>query len=195
MCYTMNCQAICDAYRKFINVEVKWPGSVHDARFFANCDMQNNYSSGKFNLFYKEILPAYEFISELFLAYPAYPLLPYVMKEYGNCSTNEDAVFNQVLRSIQNTIEYAFGKLIARWRILQRPMDIPVDKLPNVIYACFVLHNFCEAQKSEIDPVELEVVMQEESRTQLKQDKLNPYNSIQGEMIRSAVTNFFKEYL
>ena len=103
--------------------------------------------------------------------------------------------FNQVLRSIQNTIEYAFGKLIARWRILQRPMDIPVDKLLNVIYACFVLHNFCEAQKSEIDPVELEVVMQEESRTQLKQDKLNPYNSIQGEMIRSAVTNFFKEYL
>ena len=100
-----------------------------------------------------------------------------------------------MLRSIQNTIEYAFGKLKARWRILQRPMDIPVDKLPNVIYACFVLHNFCEDQKSEIDPVELEVVMQEERRTQLKQDKLNSYNSIQGEKIRPAVTNFFKEYL
>ena len=88
----MNCQAICDAYGKFINVEVKWPGSVHDARFFTNCDMQNNYSSGKFNLFCKEILPAYYFISQLFLAYPTYPLLPYVMKEYGNCSTNEDVV-------------------------------------------------------------------------------------------------------
>ena len=74
-------------------------------------------------------------------------------------------------------------------------MDIAVDKLPNVIYVCYVLHNFCEAQKSEIDSVELEVVMQEERRIQLKQDKLNSYNSIQGKKIRSAITNFFKDYL
>ena len=74
-------------------------------------------------------------------------------------------------------------------------MDIPVHKLPNVIHACFALPNFCEDQNSVIDPVELEVVMQEERRTQLKQDKLNSYNSIQGKKIRSAITNFFKEYL
>ena len=80
MCYTITCQAICDAYGKFINVEVKWPGSVHDARVFANCDIQN-YSSEKFNLFYKEILSGSDCIPQLFLADPAYPLLPYVMKE------------------------------------------------------------------------------------------------------------------
>ena len=165
MCYTINCQAICDAYGKFINVEVKWSDSVHDARVFANCDIQNNYSSGKFNLFYKEILPGYDCIPQLLLADLAYPLLPYVMKEYEHCSTNEEVVFNQMLRSTRNTIECAFENFKARWRILQRPMDIPVDKLPNVMYACFVLHNFCDARKSEIDPVELEVVMQEERRT------------------------------
>ena len=179
MCYTINCQAICDAYGKFINVEVKWPGSIQDSRVFTNCGIQNNYSSGKFNLFYKEILPGHDCIPQLFLARPAYPLLPYVMKEHEHCSTNEEVVFNQMLRSTRNTIECAFGKLKARWRILQRSMEIPVDKLPNVIHACFVLHTFCEAQKSETDPVELEVVMQEERRTQLKQDKLNSYNPIQ----------------
>ena len=173
MCYTINCQATCDAYGKFINVEVKWPGSVHDARVFANCDIQNNYSSGKFNLFYKEFLPGYDCIPQLFLVDPTYPLLPYVMKEYEHCSTNEEVVFNQMLRSTRNTIECTFGKLKARCRILQRPMDTPVDKLPNIIYVCFVLHNFCEAQKSEIDPVELKVVIQEERRTQLKQLQLD----------------------
>ena len=117
------------------------------------------------------------------------------MKEYEHCSTNEEVVFIQMLRSTQNTTECAFGKLKARWRILQRPMDIPVDKLPTVIYVCFVLHNFCEAQKWEIDPVELEVVMQEEKITQFKQNKLNSYNSIRGKKIRSAITNFFTEYL
>ena len=87
------------------------------------------------------------------------------MKEYEHCSTNEEVVFNQMLRSTRNTTECAFENFKARWRILQRLMDIPVDKLPNVMYACFVLHNFCDARKSEIDPVELEVVMQEERRT------------------------------
>ena len=62
------------------------------------------------------------------------------MKEYEHCSTNEEVVFNQTLRTAWNTTEYAFG----RWRISEHPLDIPVDKLPNVIYACFILHNFCE---------------------------------------------------
>ena len=127
MCYTINFQAICDAYGKFINVEAEWPGSVHDVRVFAICGIQNNYSSGKFNLFYKKLLPGYDCIPQLFLADPAYPLLPHVMKEYEHCSTNEEVVFNQMRRSTRSTIECAFGKLKARWRILQRPMDIPVE--------------------------------------------------------------------
>ena len=36
MKYTINCQAICNLNGKFINVEIKWPGSMHDARVFAN---------------------------------------------------------------------------------------------------------------------------------------------------------------
>ena len=63
--------SICDAYGKFINVEVKWQGSVHDARVFVNCNIQNNYSSGKFDLFDKEILHRYDCILQLFLADPA----------------------------------------------------------------------------------------------------------------------------
>ena len=48
-------------------------------------------------------------------------------------------------------IECAFGRLKAWWEILLRAMDIPVEKLPNSIYACFVLYNFCEEVKGEVD--------------------------------------------
>ena len=41
-------------------------------------------------------------------------------------------------------IERAFGRLKGRWGALWRAMDISLDHLPNVIFACFVLHNCCE---------------------------------------------------
>ena len=45
-------------------------------------------------------------------------------------------------------IEYAFGRLKARFGCFQRAMNS--DELPYVIYACFVLHNFCEVKKEKI---------------------------------------------
>ena len=54
----------------------KWPGSVHDARVFANSEVQKNYSEKKLNLFYKELLPDEEWVPQVLLADPAYPLLP-----------------------------------------------------------------------------------------------------------------------
>ena len=35
MTHTINCQAVCDAFGKLINVDVTWPGSLKDARIFA----------------------------------------------------------------------------------------------------------------------------------------------------------------
>ena len=81
MKYTINCQAICNHNRKFINVEIKWPGSVHDARVFANSEVPKNYSEKKFNLFYKELLPDEEWVPQVLLIDPGYPFLPYIVKE------------------------------------------------------------------------------------------------------------------
>lgn len=47
-------------------------------------------------------------------------------------------------------IECAFGCLKARFAALKRPMDINLQDLPHVIYACFVLHNFCEDSKETV---------------------------------------------
>ena len=41
-------------------------------------------------------------------------------------------------------IECAFGRLKARFASMNKNVDIDLKDLPNVIYACFVSHNFCE---------------------------------------------------
>ena len=192
--YSINCQAIYNAVGQFINVEVKWPGSLHDARVFANYDIQKRFAEGKLKLFYKELLPGDESVPQLLLGDPAYPLLPYVMKEFNSCTSNEEVIFNQMMRSARNQIECAFGRLKARWRILLRPMDIPVEKLPIIIFSCFVLHNFCERQKTDVDAALVEKIIQEE-RLNKTFDRIHSYTTPLGRKVRYAITSYFKEYL
>ena len=195
MCYSVNVQAICDAFGRFINVEVKWPGSVHDARVFSNCQVQKSFVSGKFSLFYTELLSNCECVPQLILGDPAYPLLPYLMKEYEHCITNEHVIFNQLLRSARNQIECAFGRLKARWRILQRPLDIPIKLTPKVIYACFVLHNYCEQRKVDVDSNLVEQIINAERRNVAKADKIYSSTTTAGVKVRDTIADYFKQYL
>ena len=65
------------------------------------------------------------------------------MKEFpGGGNTSEEQIFGWRLCSARMVIECAFGRLKARLGALRREMDI--NDLPNVINACFILHNYCE---------------------------------------------------
>lgn len=79
---------------KFIDAEIKCPRSMHDTRVSANCAVHKSYSTGKFKLFYKELLDGPEFVPQLLLGDPAFPFLPYVMKESDHCNSDEHIVFN-----------------------------------------------------------------------------------------------------
>ena len=202
MKYSLNCQAVCDHKGRFLNVEIKWPGSVHDARVFSNSDINCMFQKKLIPMMLKELLPGEDEVPPVILADPAYPLLPNVMKEHACCTKNEEVIFNEMLRSARNQIECAFGRLKARWRILTRPMDIKLDDLPTVIYACFVLHNYCEIKSNNNcmnddiiqNQIQLEQNMQNCHHHSVA-DQLYSYNSAHGTYVRNIITSYLKEYM
>ena len=46
-------------------------------------------------------------------------------------------------------IPCAFGRLKARFGCLRRDMDISLDDLPYLVFAYFILLNFCEINKEQ----------------------------------------------
>jgi hypothetical protein len=71
------------------------------------------------------------------------------MKEYATCASNEEVIFNTLLRAARNPIECAFGRLKARWSVLTKKVDLKIGSVPVVVYACCVLHTSEYAQFSE----------------------------------------------
>ena len=200
MKFSLNVQALCDYRGVFLDVEIMWPGSVHDARVYANSQLNKHFVEKTLPMTYRSLLPGTDRIPPLILGDPAYPLLPNVMKEYGEEAYNEKAVYNQVLRGTRNQIECAYGRLKARWQILNRAMDIKLEDVPVVIHTCFILHNFCELKGCQLNEEYVERQMQLNISDRCcshhnQPDRLYTYNTATGVYYRQIITDFLKEHM
>lgn len=165
MKYTLNVQGTCNWKGLFLDVDVRWPGSVHDARVFANSRINK--------LLKEEQLP------------------------FPNTHSNEEVIFNNMTRSARNPIECAYGRLKARWQILNKRIDMKLSSIPIIVYACFVLHNICEMKGVNIDD---DTVAQQIAHDKLTQpctaaDRLYSFNSAEGTHVRNVITLMYKEHL
>lgn len=122
---------------------------------------------------------------------PAYPLLPWLLKGYSGSLSAEEESFNVYLNSARVSVEMAFGRLKARWRILHK-IDCDYTFAPEIIVACCILHNFVESKKEiffmqwleEIERLQL-IIPQPRCTNNCQKD------SIQGTELR----NHLKQYL
>ena len=179
--FTLNCQGTVGYNYCFIDVLIKWPGSVHDARVFANSALNEMFRDGS--------IPKCERI----IGDPAYPLLPFLMKEFSKGGKNSsERFFGQRLSSARMVIECAFGLLKARFGCLRREIDINLKDLPAVIHSCFILHNFCEIRQEAINQNDVLVARNYDFEFQPKTDKGCEINEAGGKRIRNIFVKYFE---
>ena len=90
-------------------------------------------------------------------------------------------------------IECAFGRLTARFGALRREMDINMEDLPNVIYSCFVLHNFCEINNECVGEESAQQALQKERFCQPPTER-NPTTHSNTNIEGKRIRNIFKQY-
>ena len=195
--YSLNVQAVCDYKGMFMDVECWWPGSVHDSKVFANSSINKMLRNGEMPATFQTVIPGGEKVPNYLIGDPAYPLTPFCMKEFDDCNSDEEVIFNNMLRSARNQTEYPFERLKARRAILKRKMDLKLEILPTVIYACFILHNYCEKNKlyndEEVVKSQLEILKKNEKNYKNVPDPIFSFNCSEGMITRKTITQYIKD--
>jgi hypothetical protein len=195
--FSLNVQAVCDYRGHFMDVDCRWPGSVHDAKVFANSTINKKLRDKELPMAYQELIKGRSKVGCYLIGDPAYPLTPYCMKEYETCASDPEVIFNTMLRSARNPVECAFGRLKGRWRFLTKQVDLNLDFVPVVVYACFVLHNFSEQNSSFVDKDlvqqqhEVQIINQQQAKN--VPDPVFSGTLDEGAVVRCIITSFIEK--
>ena len=161
-------QAVVDHEYIFRDVCIGWPGSVHDARVFANSAIFKKINDDK--ILDKEGLTRVIMGRDIpicILGDSAYPLQTWLMKPFANSGTltHDQQHFNYRLSHARIVVENAFGRLKARWRRLSKKNDMSIEHIPTIICACCILHNICEIHGESFDEEWLQLLDNDDDLT------------------------------
>lgn len=131
--FGLNCQAVCDARNRFLDISITYPGSTSDCLAFEGSALYSRLEDGLLhpNLC---LFGDNAYINTHYMATPF----------SGGVGGSKDA-YNFYHSQLRINIECAFGILTERWGILRSamPRGITIKKTTALVICLAKLHNFC----------------------------------------------------
>ena len=112
---------------RILDVDISWPGSVHDARILLNSNIKTRIENGELN--------------GILLGDSGYRLLPYLMTSYFNPITPAQLLFNKSHKATRVRVEMAFGQLQQRFALLHFGLRLSLERCSAAILTACILHN------------------------------------------------------
>lgn len=189
--YSVILQGVVDHRMKFWDINIGQPGRVHDARVLA---LSSLFDRGEGAALFPQWTETLEGVNVplVILGDAAYPLLPWLIKPFRETrATQEEINFNYRLSQARMTVERAFGRLKGRWRCLLKQNESHITLVSQVISACVVLHNFCEAHNEDYN--EEISIFEDEDEVDGVDERLNSMQARdqRAHEIRNALCTYF----
>ncbi|XP_063912883.1 putative nuclease HARBI1 [Zophobas morio] len=135
--------ALVDAQYNFTYVDVGCNGRVSDGGVFSNSTLYTAIEQNALNFPNDEKLPQSNVeVPYVIVTDEAFRLTKRMMKPWGQRSSISEKIFNYRLSRARRVVENAFGILANRFQILQRDINLSVDKVQDITLTCCVLHNY-----------------------------------------------------
>ncbi|XP_068135717.1 putative nuclease HARBI1 [Hyperolius riggenbachi] len=137
--------ALVNANYEFLFVDIGRNGRMSDGGVIERTTFFHKLRSNQLNL--PDNASTKNHLNFVFVADEAFPLQPHLLKPFPAKNIQyRQAIFNYRLSRARMLVENAFGILASRFRILHTAINLRVDKIDKVVYACCVLHNFLRQQ-------------------------------------------------
>ena len=135
-------QGLADHRYCFLDINIGWPGLMHDVQVLANSELLKNGQNGALFPQQPKLMKGLSVLL-LVVGDPTYPLLPWIMKPYSNTGrvSRQQRLFNYRLSCARVVIENAFGTLKGHLQCLLKQNDTNLDMMSTVVAVCTMLHN------------------------------------------------------
>ena len=81
--------------------------------------------------------------------------------------------------------------------MLNKPIDLKLEHVPQIMHSCFVLYSFCEINGMRLgnDRVQRQIELDKQVQPNVAPDRFFSYNSVDGERVRNVIIAYIKEHL